>query len=322
MLEYPSASNIEVFARGRVEMLEVAVTEHMPLVSLALKDIPRRLPGGVLIGAIRRGNSVIIPMGDTRILAGDRVFLVGLPHKVSRFCAAIGLRSDRIRSVMIVGGGRVAYYLAKYLADTDIKIKIIEKDECRAEELAKLLPECLIVEGDGSDDRFLASENLDDMDGFVAVTGMDEENLMTALMAKRAGVSKVVAKINRLSYLDIIKDMGLDSIVCPRLITTHAIARYAKGLSNAQGNTFNALHPIVGNQAEAIEFTANATTRFLDIPLRRLQLMPGVLVGVIVHKNEVIIPGGGDTIRAGDSVILFTKGLELTDLNEILVKLE
>ncbi|MDR1263908.1 MAG: Trk system potassium transporter TrkA [Oscillospiraceae bacterium] len=340
LIEYPAALNIEVFARGRVEMLEIEMRDYSPLVGAALKDIPRRLPGGILIGAVRRGDEVLIPSGDTRIQMGDRVFIVGLPQRVSRFIDAIGLRThrkeslrdsadpgplraasgNRIRSVMVVGGGRAAYYLAKYLNDIDIRVKIIEKDGSRAEELARLLPGCLVVQGDGTDTRLLTSESLGDMDAFVSVTGIDEENLMAALMAKRAGVSKVVAKINCLSYLDIIKDMGIDNIVCPHLITAYVISRYAKGLTNAQSDMINTLHPIVDGKAEAIEFTANNMTKFLDVPLRKLQLAPNVLVGVIVHKNEVIIPGGSDVIRAGDAVILFTKGLELTDLNEIYVR--
>ncbi|MDR2656876.1 MAG: Trk system potassium transporter TrkA [Oscillospiraceae bacterium] len=320
LIEYPAASNIEVFARGRVEMLEIEMRGHSPLAGAALKDIPRRLSGGILIGAVRRGDEVIIPSGDTRVQVGDRVFVVGLPQRVSRFIDAIGLRTHRIRSVMVVGGGRAAYYLAKYLNDIDIRVKIIEKDASRAEELARLLPGCLVVQGDGTDTRLLTSESLGDMDAFVSITGIDEENLMAALMAKRAGAGKVVAKINRLSYLDVIKDMGIDNIVCPHLITAYVISRYAKGLANAQGDMINTLHPIADGKAEAIEFTANNTTKFLDVPLRKLQLRQNVLVGVIARKNEVIIPGGSDVMRAGDAVILFTKGLELTDLNEIFVR--
>ncbi|MDR1570153.1 MAG: Trk system potassium transporter TrkA [Oscillospiraceae bacterium] len=319
-LQYPAAANIEMFARGRVMMLEIAVTPGMPITNIPVKDIARRVSSSVLIGAIRRGHDVIIPTGDNRILSGDRIFIVGKLPRVSSFCEAIGLHMNKIKNMMIVGGGRIAYYLAKQLNELGVRSKIIEIDGKRCDELSALLPDSLIIKGDGTDDRLLASENMSLMDGFASVTGMDEENLMTALLAKHAGVSNVVAKINRLGYSAVIEGMGIDRIVSPKLLTTNAILRYVRGLQNALGNTVNTLYPIADDLAEAIEFTANASTRFLEVPLRKLELIPNLLVGTIVRHGEVIIPFGSDVIRTGDAVILFTRGKRLTDLNDIFVR--
>ena len=319
-LEYPMATNIEVFARGRVLMMEIAVTAAMPIANMLLKDISRRVSMSVLIGAILRGREVIIPSGDNRVVAGDRIFIVGKLPRVSSFIEAIGLRTEKVRNLMIVGGGRIAYYLAKQLSETGVRSKIIENNPKRCEELSELLPDSLIICGDGTDDRLLAAESLPQMDAFVSVTGMDEENLMTALLARHAGVRHAIAKINRTGYAAVIEGMKLDRIVSPKLLTTNAILRYVRGLSNALGNTINTLYPIADNLAEAIEFTANSSTRFLDTPLRRLQLIPNVLVGVIVRRNEVIIPFGNDMIHVGDAVILFARGKQLADLNDIFVK--
>jgi trk system potassium uptake protein TrkA len=322
LLEFPSAMNVELFARGRVAMVEIRVSEGLPIAGMELKDIAGKVSHSVLVGAIQRGGEggeVIIPNGGSRILEGDSAYLIGRPSHLFRFCGKIGLQVRKIRDVMIVGGGRIAYYLAKYLEEIDIRAKIIEIDRGRCIELSELLPEALIINGDGSDDRLLHSENLAEMDSFISVTGIDEENLMTALLAKRCGVARVIAKINRTGYTEVINGMGLDSIVRPKLITANYILRYVRGMKNAAGNPVNALYRIIGGSAEIIEFTATRSTEFLDVPLRKLRLVDGALVACIVRKNDAIIPHGNDAIKLNDNVVLITKGLELSDLNGVML---
>lgn len=317
MLRFPQAMNVEIFAKGRVEMIEVRVTEAMPIVGMKLKDISSKMSSS-LIGAVLRGNEAIIPKGDFEILVDDTIYIVGKPDNISGFLKYIGLYSLKVKNVMIIGGGRIAYYLAKALDEAGMRVKIIELDHDRCIGLSELLPHAVVIHGDGSDEAVLQSENLSDMGAFVSLTGRDEDNFMAALLAKQAGVPKVVAKINRLNYISIIKKAGIDSVINPSLITTNIILRYVRGMKNALDNPLEALYRIVNNQAEAVEFSINEQTAFLEIPLRKLKLVEGVLLAVLVRKNEVIIPHGDDVLKRGDSVIIISKNKKIYNLNDIM----
>jgi trk system potassium uptake protein TrkA len=318
LVEFPPAMSVEMFAKGRVEMVEIKATPGMPIIDEPLKAISQKIYPAILIGAILRGDDVIIPDGETVVRENDTIYIIGHPSKVLRFCHLIGLRIEKIKNVMIIGGGRIGYYLAKSLDEIDARVKIIESSRDRCLALAEVLPRVLVINGDGSDDKMLHSENLRDMGCFISVTDKDEENLMTALLAKRYGVPKVIAKINRTGYAEIMSDIGIDNLVNPKDIVADYILRYVRGLQNATGNTVNALHRIIGDQAEAIEFTASNSSRLIDAPLKDLRLLKNVLVVVIVRKNEVIIPHGNDSIKPRDNVILITKGQKLSDLDDIL----
>jgi len=318
ILRFPQAVNIEIFARGQVEMVEIRVTGNMPISGMKIRDISEIVSSSVLIGAVLRGNEAIIPKGDFQIEEGDIIYVVGQPSSVTRFCKKIGLYVQKIKNVMLIGGGRIAYYLAKFLEETGMRIKIIESDHDRCLALSELLPEALIIHGDGSDDTLLFSENLQEMGAFVSLTGHDEDNLMLALLAKQAGVPKVIAKISRNNYLNLIKSLGIDSIVNPGQITTNLILLFVRGLKNALGNPIKSLYRIVNNQAEALEFTINESAGFLGIPLKYLKIPKDVLVAVIVRKNEIIIPHGNDFIKKGDSIILIAKNRQVFDLNDII----
>ncbi|MDR1515035.1 MAG: Trk system potassium transporter TrkA [Synergistaceae bacterium] len=318
LLELPPAISVELFAGGRVEMAEIKAAAGMPIVDMPLKEIPQKIGSSILIGAILRGGEVIIPRGEDVILADDTIYIVGHPSMVFRFCAQIGIRVRKIKNVMLAGGGRIGYYLAKALNEIDMSVKIIESRYERCVELAEILPQTLVINGDASDSALLRAENIGDMGGFVSVTDKDEENLMTALLAKRNGVPKVVAKMDRAEYADILGDIGIDNLVSTKAVTANYILRFARGLQNAMGNFANTLYKIVGDRAEAIEFSANKSARLLGRPLKDLSLVSGVLVLAIVRKNEIIIPHGNDSIEENDSVILITKGRKLLDLNDIL----
>ncbi len=318
ILSFPTAVNMELFAKGRVELVEIKVTEEVSIIGMQLKNISSRISSNILIGAVLRDDKIIIPNGDFEIRENDTIYIVGRPTHVLEFCKKIGKYTQKVKNVMIVGGGRIAYYLAKYLEEAAMKVKIIEIDRERCVQLSELLPNTLIIYGDASDDTVLQSENLSDMGAFVSVTGRDEDNLMSALLAKQAGVPKVVAKINRMNYTSVIKNMGIDSVISPRLITTNHIIRYVRGLKNAMGIPVETLYKIIGDRVEALEFTVTKNARFLTIPLKKLTLKKGVLIAAIVRKNEIIIPHGNDYIKLGDSVIVITKDNKIEDLNDII----
>ncbi len=318
LLSFPAATDVEPFAKGRVQLVEIKITPGMPVVGMKLSEISNRISSSVLIGAVLRDNEVTIPNGDFRIEENDATYIIGRPSNVLNFSKKIGIYTPKIKNVMIVGGGRIAYYLAKYLEETEMKAKIIEIDYNQCLELSELLPNTLIIHGDGSEETLLNSENLSEMDAFVSLTGRDEENLMSALLAKQSGVSKVIAKINRINYSSVINNLGIDSVVSPKVITANHITRYVRGLKNALGNPVEALYRIIGGKAEATEFHATESTKFLNIPLKDLKLQKGVLVAAVVRGSEIIIPHGNDTIKSGDSVILISKGKQFSDLNDII----
>lgn len=318
VLSYPSAVNVESFSKGRVELVEIKVTAEMSIAGVKLQDIAGKVPSSVLIGAVQRADEVIIPKGNFQIMADDQIYVIGKPSNIFDFCVRIGIYAQKVRNVMIIGGGRIAYYLAGYLEEIGMKSKIIEIDRDRCLELSELLPSTLIINGDGSDETVLYSESLNDMDAFVSLTGRDEENLMAALFAKQNGVHKVVAKINRVNYTSVIKTLGIDSVLSPKQITANGIVRFVRGLKNALENPVETLYKIVDGRAEAVEFIANQSTKFLNVPLKDLRLVQGVLVAAIVRKNEIIIPHGKDVIKQGDSVILIVKDKQFSDFNDII----
>ena len=318
LIKFPPAVNVEIFAKGRVEMVEISVTRSMAIAEMRLKHIANRFSSSVLIGAVHRGDEVIIPDGEFKIKENDSIYIIGQPSKVYDFCIRIGIHIQKIKNVMIMGGGRISYYLAAYLDEMNIRVKIVEIDRGRCMELTELLPRALIICGDGSDEALLRSENISEMGAFVAITGRDEDNLISALMAKQYGVGKVIAKINRLNHSDIIKSLGIDSVVSPKLITVNYILRYVRGLQNAMGNPVNALYRIVGDKAEVIELIAGNYAKYTDIPLKKLNVKKGILIAAIVRKNEIIIPHGNDVLKSGDNVILITKDKIVTDLDNII----
>jgi trk system potassium uptake protein TrkA len=318
LIEFPPAASVEMFAGGRVEMAGIKVAAGMPVEGMALRDMPGKTGSSVLIGAIMRGGAAVIPRGWDVIERDDVIYVVGSPSMVSRFCSRTGMNARKAKSVMVAGGGRTGYYLAKALGDAGIGVKVIESRYERCVELAETLPRALVINGDGSDSALLRAENIGDMGAFVSVTDKDEENLMTALLARRSGVPKVIAKIDRAGYADVLGDVGIDNLVSPKAITANHIMRFVRGLQNAVGNPVNTLYRIVGGQAEAIEFSANKSTKFLGTPLKGLPIAPGILVIAIARGNDVIIPHGDDAIEENDSVVLVTKGMALRDLNDII----
>ncbi len=321
LLRFPSAADVEHFAKGRIEFVEIAATNDMPIIGIPLKNLAGKYLSNILIGAVKRGNEVIIPNGEFEIAADDRLNIIGRPNDVFAFCKQIGKCTQKIKKVMVVGGGMIAHYLAMNLKLNDIKVKIIEMDRERSIEFAEMLPDTLVINGDGTDKALLDSENLSEMDAFIALTGRDEENLISAMMAKQSGVKKVIVKTTRIDNPELFHDLGVDSIVSPKLITTNYILKFVRGLSNAMGNPAETVYKIVDGEAEVLEFVANKTTKFLNIPLKKLKLLKGVIIGAIARKNDIIIPHGDDMIKLGDNVIVISVDKLISDFNEVVVSI-
>ena len=318
ILRVPSAFSVESFARGRVEMIGFYLQEGDGLAGLPLMEYNRRHPNGVLLCAAVRQGEVTIPNGDFVPHVGDKVYVIGDQKELDGFFRQLGRDTRPIRQVSVLGGSRIAFYLCRELQRLGIGVKLVERSWDRCQDLAEELPKTVVIHGDGTDHNLIAAEGLFDSEAMVTLTGRDEENLLMALAAQRAGVRTVVAKMNRPNYIGMMRDFGVDSIVCPKDITANSITAYVRSKANSQGSAVDHLYKLLGGAMEAVSFTAGASTHFLDTPLRDLRLKPGLLVGAIVRDGKTLIPDGQSKILAGDKVVVMAKSLYLKDLNDIL----
>lgn len=320
LLRFPFASNIESFAKGRVEMVEFRAQEKDAVVGIPLHQLSSRLRGipQVLYAAVERGGEVIIPNGNFVIRADDRVHVAADMVTITAYFRFLGKNSLRVKNVMLLGGGRISYYLARMIVPMGIHVSMTEINEQKAHALSEALPEVNVIYGDGTDQELLEQEGLRQMDAFVSLCDRDEENLMTGLYAVRQGVPKVVVKNNRVAYADIISAMGLDSIVSPKEITCANILRYVRARENATGTKVERLYKLVNGKAEALEFIARPNDPYIGIPLKNLTMRSGTLVAVIVRKGKVIVPFGNDYIESGDSVVIIACESGISDLNEVI----
>lgn len=322
LLRYPFASNIDTFAKGRVEVVEFRAHENDAMVGLPLHQVNKKLRSlpQVLYAAVERGGQVYIPNGDFVIHAEDRVFVAADVVTITAYFRALGKHTLRVKNVMLLGGGRISYYLAKLLTPMGIHVSMTEIDEKKAAFLSEELPDVNVIFGNGTDQELLDQEGLNKMDAFVALSNRDEENLMTGLYAVKQGVPKVIVKNSHVAYADIIGHLGLDCVISPKDITCATILRYVRARDNATGTKVERLYKLVGGKAEAMEFIPRASDPYIGIPLKELKVRPGTLIAVIVRKGQVIVPFGNDHIEAGDSVVVVACESGIADLNEVIRK--
>lgn len=320
LLRFPFASNIEPFAKGLVEMVEFRAQEHDKIIDAPLKEIAIRMPNipRVLYAAVERDGEVFIPNGDFIIRAGDRVHVAGEMATITEYFRFLGRNTIRIKKVMLLGGGRISYYLAKMIVPMGIHVSIIEIDPEKAAELSEMLPNVDVILGDGTDQELLEQEGLQESDAFVTLCDRDEENLMTGLYAARQGVPKIIVKNTRVAYEDILSELGLDSMVSPRAITCNSLLRYVRARANGDGASVERLYRLVDGKAEALEFIARAGDPYIGIPLKNLHIRRNTLVAVIVRGNKVIVPFGNDHIEDGDRVVIMACESGISDLNEVI----
>ena len=318
LLRFPSAANIDTFARGRVELMSFHIQEDDFLAGRSLASLSSKIQGlPVLFCTVERGDSVFIPNGSTVLSKDDRVYMAGTPNGIHQFFKLLGRQTHRIKDVFIIGGGRIAFYLLRQLERLGMSCKVVEKSEARCRTLAEEFPHSLILQGDGTDPELLTEERMAASDAFVALTDRDEDNLIISLYAHQAGVAKVVAKSNRQNYAAIARSAGLESVVSPKLTTVGQILRMVRGLQNSKGSAMTALYRIAEGRAEAMEFVVAHNTQHLGIPLKDLRLKKGVLIAVIVRGSKVIIPEGATTLERGDNVIVVARDSGILDLNDI-----
>lgn len=321
ILRFPSAMTVDTFAKGTVEIVGYRLKDDSVLDGIVLHQLQKKYPAKVLICAVERNGQVHIPTGSFILHSGDRISVVAKRAEIERFFKATGTFNKRkIKSVMIVGGSRVGYYLSSELVKYGMDVTLIEASADKCEELAATLPrQVKLFMGDGSSASFLDEHDMGGHDAFVALTGMDEENIVMAMYASRSGdLNKVIAKVNRQTFLELVKNTDIETYVSPKLICATQIVQYVRAKQNSLGSNVETLHTIVDDKVEALEFLVKEKSKCIGIPLKDLQIRPNMLVACITRKGTIITPGGTDAIEAGDSVIIVTTTKGLNDLDDIL----
>lgn len=319
LLRFPKAIDIDTFARGRIELLRFRLEEDSPLCGRKIMHISELSQCEVLICVAERENQVLIPDGELVLHANDTISIVASPVNASRFFRKIGIETNQVKNTMIIGGGKMSYYLARRLLEMGIKVKLVEKDKDSCERLCDLLPKAVVINGDGTDQELLAEEGLEEAEGFVALTNMDEENVMLSLYAKEMSRAKKITKVSSNTYDSIISTLDIGSVIHPKLITAENILQYVRAMQNSIGSNVETLYQLVGGRAEALEFIIREESEVTNIPLQALDLKRNLLVCAIHRRGRVIIPKGQDRLEKGDSVIIITTDCSrLKDISDIL----
>lgn len=322
LLRYPFAGSIESFARGQVEMVEFRAQKDDIIIGVPMKDIASTIPNipHVLYSMVERDGKVIIPGGDFFIEAGDKVHISGNILNITNYFRFLGRNTLKIRSAMVLGGGKITYYLARMIMPIGIHITIFEVNPEKARTLSEQFPKADVILGDGTDQDLLEEQGLAQMDAYISLSSRDEENLLTGMYASRCGVPKVIAKNTRTTYADVLNQLGLDSIVSPQSITCSTILRYVRAREHSKGTEIERLYRLADGKAEAIEFIAREGDSYIGTALKDLTTRPGNLVAVILHQGKVIVPFGNDKIEAGDHVVIISRESGIGDLNEVLYR--
>ena len=297
-----------------------ALTAEQGLDGVAIREIPTRLKSDILVCAVERSGGVIIPNGNFVLQNGDQVTFLATQDKAHEFFQRIHLPVRPVRNAFIVGGGAIAFYLSQELLENHVRVRIVERDPARCMELAEQLPGAQILNEDGSNREFLLSEGMESTEAFVALTNIDEENVLLTLFAKKHSKGKLVTKVNRLEFDDILAGLDLGSVVYPKYMTCDYIVQYVRALQNEAGSNIKTLYRILDDRVEALEFTVHEESAATGVPLSQLHLKKNLLLCCITRGHQILIPRGGDQIQVGDNVIVVTLEHGLHDLRDILDK--
>jgi len=314
---WPNVSDIEFFADNKVMLTNYKIDDSSPLISKSLAEITEFDKTGILVAAVKRDDTTIIPKGDFIFNKGDYVYIIGETGSINLFLLNKNKRYNKLKNVMIIGGGRISIYLTQMLLKNKIKVKIIEQNLEKCVTLNQLLPGAMIIHGDGTDYDFLESEDLSSTGAFIALMDHDEANIISCLIAKKSGAVKTIAKVTRIKGLHLIEEIGIDSIVSPRLLTANHILRYARNLKMKEDPSINELYMMNEQNMQALEFSVDHYYVFLNTPLKNLKIRKNVLIAVIVRDNKIIIPKGDDYIKINDRIIIITSALNIIKLTEI-----
>lgn len=317
LLKFPSAIKVDTFAKGRVEIMKFQIPADSVLHNIKVFEITQKTHSNVLVCAVERGDDVLIPNGMFELCAGDKISFISSQSESSKFFRAAGVKNNSAKSVMMIGGGKITYYLTKMLKDIPIKITIVERELDNCKKLSEDLPYAMVIHGDASNQQLLLEEGLRQTEAFASLTGFDEENIMLSLYAASQSKAKLITKVNRISFEDVIRSLNLGSVINPKLITADLILQYVRAMQNSLGSNVETLYKM-SSHAEALEFRVGKDFPMLGVPLEKMTLKPNLLVACINRKGKIITPRGKDTIEVQDTVVIVTTNKGLNDLKDIL----
>ena len=318
VLRFPSAMKIDTFAHGRVELVKFRLPEQSPLVGMSVREVVSELHCDVLICTVEREERAYIAKGDFVFEGKDVISLIASPQNAADFFAKIMYRTHSVKEALIAGGGQITCYLCEMLHADGVSVKIVEKNRQVCDELTARYPYASVLHGNAGDQETLLEEGLQNVGAFVALTNLDEENILLSLLAKRHGVRKLVTKINRFDFSDVVAQLDLDSIIYPKHVASDVIVRYVRAMKNTIGSNVETLYNIIKDKIEASEFIVKEGAPVIGKPLSELHLKQNVLIASILRGKKVIIPRGFNTIEAGDRVVIVSESMALHDISDVL----
>lgn len=318
VLRFPSAIKIEPFAKGRVELIKFRLPKESPLIGTSVKEMSMKYRTDVLVCTIERDDEAIIANGDSVFAERDVVSIVASIKNANEFFKKIEYKGNSIKNAMIVGGGIITEYLCSILERSSISLKVIEKEFKACEELSAQFPKVDVIHGDGADKDLLLEEGIKRADAFVSLCSLDEENILLSVFAKGVGCNKLITKIARTDYDNVINQLDLDTTICPKNITSDTIVQFVRAMKNTMGSNVETLYNIIQDKGEASEFIVKENSPIAGVPLAQLKFKKDVLIASITRGDKVIVPRGNDVIEAGDSVVIVSKQIGLNDVTDVL----
>lgn len=317
-LSLPSGISSETFSTRNAEIFKLKVPKDSALDGLTVMMISARLHSDILVCMVEREGKTFIPDGSFRLQAQDRISIMGSMQDVQEFFHKIKFHTSKVRNVMVVGAGKVAFYLAHLMENSHMYLTMIEADQKACDRAAETFPDAIVIHGNASDEDLLIDEGLMDMDAFVSLTGIDEENIILSLHAAMSAGIKTVTKINRIQFSKVLSGLDLDTIVNPKKLTLEKMIRYVRATESGLGSHVESVHALGdAEEAEGLEFLVDRPGLVTNTPLMDLHLKPGTLIAMIVRGAQTILPRGTDQILPGDRVIVITTNLGLSHLDQI-----
>lgn len=317
ILKLPSAIKVEAFSRRNFEMVELILRENSPLDGMSLIELKKKHPDNFLICAVQRGDKLYIPDGNFVLKSGDKIGITASSVQIQRLLRKLGILQKQARDVMLLGATRTSYYLSKLLLAAGNSVKIIDADRERCKEFSDSLPGAVIINGDPARQELLLEEGIGSVDAVVALTGMDEENILLSYFATMQNVPKVIAKVNRNEFLPTAARLGIESVASQIRTVADVVVRYARALENSKGSKVETLYKLMNGNAEALEFAVNADSNIIKIPFKELPIKSNILIAGIIRGRKTIIPSGDDMILPGDRVVIISGGMRVNDLSDI-----
>ena len=314
IIDFPSALSVERFAGGRVSLMEFVVKDASGLCQMPISEFRKKFD--VIVCALERNHELIIPGGEMTLQDKDRIFVTG--NRVDMMRLHNHFKARTVKSFLIIGAGKIAYYLVGILKDSRIDTKVIEINPERARFFSEKFPNLYIVQGDGTAKDILLEESAPHYDAVATLTGVDEENIITSMFLDRVGVQKNITKVNRTSLLEIIHAPAFSSIITPKIIAVDTIMHFIRGRVNAQYSDLQAMHHLANGQIETLQFHIKEANKMTAKPLSHLKLKKGILIAAIIRKGKTIFPTGEDTLEVGDQLLVITLLPNITKIYDLI----